>query len=620
MILPKGTMEFERTGGENAIEDIMGRIKSGTLTGYMLVLGKVDSSDGDLENITGQLVFKEGGAVLCESVVNNKSRKGMDGIYPILKSMLIEESNIEFKSKIDVEPPIAFFKECKVDDDALDIEKFLDNVKKEEEEKKRIEEEMLMRGEKKKEIQKEAEEWITSGYMINSFPEIMHKDFEEIEEWHTDLSEKIDRVKGYIRWLMEIEEIEVDKEREKLMDLMKKPEDIMVIESAKTKFQETLDGITEKRQEILKWVNLWKDEGYNTLNIEERMKDDLNTAWNAMAEFMDHIQNLKESKEELERIKQGEDAGGYGSEIREIDFLLNDPDEIENINRLMDELKETIKEEKKSKEEILTMANEIESQGYDISSMMEAMKGRLQTFREKFNLLMNNTMRITEIREELKIMDRRDIPDKIDKFVDDTKDPMKLDRYEEEMIKLKDKLQGFKEERDEISTELTSFEQDGFLVPDLKEKMDSPLDQLKAFKVDLKSKVVELKGLKETISQMDQRWLEDDFQDVEGKLNDPSMIDIIRDGIGRIQEKIDIREKKRQQVTEQMNWWEGEGFIVTKLKDVISEKMAEFTSVHQEMSEKIAGAKEVLSKIKDLDIRYFKQRADDLKNRLMDTF
>ena len=55
MILPKGTMEFQMTGGENAINDVIEKIKDEILTGYMLVLGKVDDSEEDINEITGQL-------------------------------------------------------------------------------------------------------------------------------------------------------------------------------------------------------------------------------------------------------------------------------------------------------------------------------------------------------------------------------------------------------------------------------------------------------------------------------------------------------------------------------------------------------------------------------------
>jgi chromosome segregation ATPase len=620
MILPKGTVEFHRTGGEDAINDVIGRIKTGNLTGYVLVLGLVENAEGHEEDITGQLVFREGGPVLCESVVTNKSHKGTSGIYHILRAMRSREANIEFKSKIDVEPPIAFFKECKVDDDALNIDDFIERMRKEEEDRQRMEEELKKREEKKGEIQEQVEEWIASGFMIPSFPEIMDNEFDDIEDWFGNISQKIQRINDDIRWLSGIDEIMVEELKAELLELMKKPEDIMAIDSAKAKFQESLESIREKREEIMKWVNLWKDEGYQTLNIEEKMKDDLDTAWNAMTEFMDQIQNLKDARDELENIKNDGYGESYGAEIREIDFLLNDPDEIDNIHRMLEDLRILIEEENKGKENIMNMVSEIADKGFDIGFMKEALNERLNSVKEKFNLLMNNTMRITEIRDELKEMDRRDIPGEIDGFAENTNEPMKLDQYEEKLIELKDKIGGFQEIRAEISSEMMKLENEGIIIKELEDKMEHPIDELKKHKEEFMLKVAELKKLKAKLDQMDNRWLENEFSKVEKALNDPSRLEWIDDKIGRIQEQIDIRENRREKIKKEMSEWETEGFILSKLNDVIEGDLEEFTKVHNEIFGLISGAREILSELEKLDMKYFMDSANTLKARLMDPF
>ncbi|MGA1873200.1 MAG: hypothetical protein ACMUHY_05965, partial [Thermoplasmatota archaeon] len=273
MILPKGTVEFQMSGGDNAVEDIMNKIKSNSMTGYILVLGKIENQRGELEDVTGQLVFKEGGAVLCETVLRNKSHKGKEGIFPFLKALMIEDSSIEFKTKIDVEPPIAFFKECTVDDTHLDIGSFKEKVKQEEEERRKTEEERKRREGKKAEIRDRVDDWLSEGYLIPSFPSIMDRNFTELEEWYEDLTKRMIKVGDHLKWLSGIKEVEVVDQKAELTEMMKRPEEMQAIESALNKFKDSLEAVSEKRQEIHKWVHLWKEEGYNTINIEEKLEE-----------------------------------------------------------------------------------------------------------------------------------------------------------------------------------------------------------------------------------------------------------------------------------------------------------------------------------------------------------
>ncbi|MGA1820688.1 MAG: hypothetical protein ACMUHU_06745 [Thermoplasmatota archaeon] len=620
MILPKGTVEFQMTGGENAIEEVIDRIKKGGLTGYVLVLGKLQNSKGEDEDVTGQLVFKEGGAVLCETVLKSRSHKGKDGIFPFLKSMMVDDASIEFKSKIDVEPPMAFFKECTIDDTYLNIQDFKKKVQVEEEERKKAEEEKRLMEEKKVEIRSNVDEWLSDGFLIPSFPSIMEKGFKELDEWYEELSRRMKKIDEYSRWLSSIKEVEVEDQKDELLEKIKRPEEMQAIESARKKFQDSLDSVNDKRKEILKWVNLWKEEGYNTINIEEKLEEDLTTAWNAMTEFMDHIQHLKDFREELEKIKKKEGSDGFGAEIRDIDFLLNDPDEINTIERMLKDLKETIDDEKKEKAELLKKAEEIEGRGYSIQKLKEISKGRLRPFKEMFNLMMNNILRTTEIKEELMDLDRRDIPDEIDDLESSMTDPWALDSYEEKLLELKDRIDGFRDARDEVLSELKDLVREGYAIDGMEEALKLSLDKFKEFRDDLVSKVSDLKDLGEKLTEMDRRWLDADFEEAEDGLKDPSRIGWLTDKIGRIQEKIDIREKKREEAKDDMDAWEKEGFMVTRLQDVVEGDLPEFKDVHKEMKERVQGARELLSRLASLDLKFFKDRGDDVKTRILDPF
>ncbi|MBN1538818.1 MAG: hypothetical protein JW939_01635 [Candidatus Thermoplasmatota archaeon] len=620
MILPKGTVEFKMTGGENAVEDVIGRIKSNDLTGYVLVLGKLRKNDEELQDVTGQLVFKKGGAVLCETVITTTSKKGKEGIFPLLKAMMMPQSSIEFKSKIDVDPPLAFFKECSIDDSMMDIEVFTENMRAEEEERRKMEEEKRRREGRRAEIEEGVSEWLSEGYVIPSFPNILNGSFEEMDDWYNDLCQRMDRIDGYHKWLTEIDEVEVEKQKFELIDLMKKPEDMLAIESARTRFQDSLQLVKEKRGEIQKWVNLWKEEGYNTIIIEEKLEEDLTTAWNAMAEFMDHLQHLKDSREELDSIKEMDGAEGFGPEIRDIDLLLNDPDELDHIKRLIENLKSSIIDEKMKKETLMDQAREMESQGYSMNPLKDLAGGRLKPLQEMFNLMMNNIQRIAEMKEELGGLDRRDIPDEIDDLISSARDPMDLDSYEGRLIEIKDRISGFDEAREGIMSELWDLEREGYVIDDLDGKAELSVDALSSYRDEVVTKVSLLRDLADKLRELDSRWVQDEIEEAETALHDPSRIEWLKERIGRIQEKIDIREKKRMEVKDDLASWMEEGFSVERLREVIEEDLQQFIPVWEEFKGRIEGARELLGKLSGMDVRYFRKEAGDVKALINDPF
>lgn len=618
MILPKGTVDFSKNGGEGIMEEMIETIRSEKRSGYILILGSVQNVDGVSQEITAQLLFDDGVPRLCESVMKSVSLKGETGLYDTLRAMENPENTIEMHSKIDVGPPMAFFKECRISDDGLDIGSIKEKMAREEGEKKKREEERKNKEEQRARIKEEVEGWTSSGFKIGEFPEIMTEDHDEIIKWHTKLSKSINEIESIVAWASGIEDIEVKEGKEKIMDLSKEPSKINEIMNIKKDMENHIDHVTDKRGEMEKWVNLWKDEGYNTGSIEKTLNSDLETAWNSLANFMDDIQRLKDYREELEKIKEGDTEEHFGPEIREIDFLLNDPMELNTIEELLEKLKETIRKEKEVKEEMISRAKEWESKGYEISSLMGKLSQRLDGFRNDHTKFMNNISRIEQIKDEINALDKRDLAEEIDGLKSTLTDPFQLETYEESVKEIKDRIDLLNSKRKAMLDELALFSTEGFLTDYVMEKADSPVNVLTTLFEDFRSKVSELKDLGASISDMDHRWLEDDFRSIENMLLDITRIEEIKNEMADLQKKIDDRERSRQKIRSQMEEWEKEGFMVTTLSDVIEGEEVSFTRAHDELKAKIEKAREFLKDLGGLNVKFFPAEAKEVEELLHD--
>jgi chromosomal replication initiator protein DnaA len=479
---------------------------------------------------------------------------------------------------------------------------------------------MRRREEKLGEIKNSVDDWLSQGYVIPSYPAIMEGDFLQVESWYDNLISNLNRISEHREWASKLMDKEIQGLKAQLFESTKKPEELESIEKIVKEMEGQLSVINEKRDEMKKWVDLWKEEGYNTTEIEEALKGNVESAWNSLTTFMDQIQVLKDLNGELESITENEDSAGFDNEIREIEFLINDPGEIPSIQNLMEKLKETITEEKEGKQKVLTDAKEIAQKGFIYDVVEDGMNRRYHAVLNDFLIFKNNSTRILDIRAELDGMDRRDIPDDIDKLKENSKDPFKLDEYESTLLEIQDKISNFNQERSAIMEELKKFGEKGFLTSTIEELENSMIGELRDGFNTFLNNVEELEKLKSDIDSMDHRWLDSEFKAVEEKLMDPKLVDEIKDDVVKIEETIKHRESERERIRTEMNGWIEEEFNVDKLKEVIEEDLPAFTAIYGDMKEKIAGARSKLTELQKIDTAYFPVDAQEVRAKLQDPY
>ncbi len=618
MILPKGTIDFSKKGGENAMEELLDQIGKEKTDGYILVMGTLEDLDGNSEEITAQLLFENGEPKLCEAVVNKTAMKGIKGIHHLLRSTITSENMIEMHSKIDVGPPLAFFKECKIEKEDMDITAFKEKMEREIEERRQLEEERRRKKEMEDRINEEVSTWLDSGFKIEKFPAIMEKDHDEIMNWHQKLSSDISEIHLILSWASKIDEVEVKDLVEKLIERSVYPDKIDEIIEIKGDIEAKVDDIGDKRKEMERWVNLWKDEGYNTEKIEETLSADLETAWNSLTIFMDDIQRLKEHREELENLRRDDPDDHFGSETREIDFLLNDPLEMENIIKLIWELKEIMGNEKDRKEELLNEAKEWKEKGYDISRLVNRFGARLDPFKTEHQTFINNISRIEQIKDEIKILDRRDLSDRIDEISTSMTDPFHLIEYETTLSGIRDELESLNKRRAAIKEDISSIKEEGYMTEVIEKEFEEPVDKLTTLVEDFRSKIGELKDIEANLSDMDHRWLENEFKEIEGKIKDVSNIEEVKGLVRSLHDTIESRERERAKVRTEMELLESDGFKMDLLKNVIEDDQDLFKKTYDDLKAKVDEAKGLIATLSGLNVKFFPQESERISEMLHD--
>ena len=224
MILPNGTVEYTKDGGETTIREMMKDIEQRKINGYMHVLGSIQNADGAEEEVLGQLVFKDGEAKLCDIIISGNSSKGDNGIYPLIKSMMREENKIELHTKVEIAPLIAFYKDSQLLKETPHVDDFLNRYKEELLDKQKKEEEMRRREDKRGEIKDTIEKWLSDGYVIPSYPAIMDGDFQQVESWYENITSNLNRITELKEWASNLTDKEIQGLKAQLFDSAKRVE------------------------------------------------------------------------------------------------------------------------------------------------------------------------------------------------------------------------------------------------------------------------------------------------------------------------------------------------------------------------------------------------------------
>ncbi|MDG6223951.1 MAG: DnaA/Hda family protein [Candidatus Thermoplasmatota archaeon] len=619
MILPKGTLDYTRKGGEGQIKEIISGITEGVCTGYLLVKGDLETDEGNRDNVIGQMVFKEGKPLLCESTVGTVVKKGDVGAFPLLSVMMEPEAEIELHSKIDVGPPYAFFKECRMEDE-LNLDEFIKLYKKHQDDLKKKKKERIEQEKRMKQMISDIEDWISEGYVIDDLDSKRQLGYKEMCDNYNDISARISRSREMVKWLDTVTTVDLQEQVKDLKERSKDISNMPEMEKAVKRIETALDQITEKRNEIIKWVKLWKEEGFNTESVEQKLDDDLDSAWNSMANFMDSIQQLKDYREELDAISKEKDAKGFSKNIAQIEFLLNDPNEIPAAGSSLASLKETMEAERAEKRKILEEAKTFEKGGFSIKRIEDSIDQRAKDLREMMELLKNNVARIKEIGATLDNTDRRDLTKDIDELKASMKDPFDLDRYESRLNDIQERILRIDQERDELRKKVDDIAGRGYEVVSIEPMFERPISELRGALEDLEKRVQRLSELSDELSGMDSRWLDGRFEELRAILIDPTQLDKAQDSMDRLKDDIGRREETREKVKNDLERWRSDGFIVKRVEEVIDDDLPAFSIVHDEMQKNITVCREMLKELSSINTRFFQGDADELRSLLQDPF
>ena len=705
MKLPEGKITDTQTGGVEDLKNMIEKLKEDNLTGYLLIKKKEE----DTEQV-GQIVYKDGEPVLSEFIGPKKTVSGPDSVISIIESTITDEATFEVHTNIDVELMIRFFSKAKIGPKDLNIDKKLDELRELEEKEKEKTVQLKKELEIRKVLEEKLKKWKNDGYIVAKLEKIWSDDLDKVQPAFEEFEEGVDKLHELDERLSSIENEEFTSNKEEIEGKLNNVDKISEIESDLNNLEQMISEQDEKRNELRKIVQGWKDEAYNVTELLDMVESDVNKAWDEFTTVMDTIQKLKEYEELINNIKgkafknkveslntkikditalddvkkeyavlegllkeesekkerlkvmmnswseqgfkvdslndvldeafdiaeekfidfekkietlkelkgrlENVDKSEFEGEINKLSKKLNDPASADELAEAVSELEKRAEEVTAKKESLRQLSEDLKAQGYDVSDLESALQGKVDDAIAKFEEFEDKKKQIDNIKKELAELDTRDFPEETEQITANLTDFSAIEEMKSLLADLKEKISANEEQRQEIINQINNLKEEGFVITRIEQQMNDSYNSLRDAFIAFLDDIQKLKDLKSNLSELSAPGYEDDVKALEELLNDTENLSRIEESINNIKEKVEKEKERRKEIKNKISAWKKEGFEISQMEEKLEAPLPELESAFSEINQNMEKLKTFGEQLASLDVKWHEEEAGKIKELL----
>jgi chromosomal replication initiator protein DnaA len=589
--LPKGKISETVSGGVDTLKDKVTELSSNNFTGYLLIL-----RDDDGTEIQGQVVFKEGEPVLSEFIGRDKTVSGSDATIQIIDLSLNDDSKIEVHTSIDVDLMMKFFSKAKITVDDFDIEKKLEELKELEQKEKEKAEKLQMELEARKELTEQLEKWKMDGYVITRLEKIFKDDLDKVKTEFERFAEDVKKLSELDERLSKLDSDEFKDQLGEVESKLNDPDLIEEIEKDLTNLEQQIAEQGERREELRKIVNEWKEESYNVGHLLDLIETDVDKAWDEFTTVMDTIQKLKELEEGVNSIK----AKGFENKIEAINSKLKDITALDEVTEDINRLETMIKEEEEKKERLKHMVNDWESTGYKVDGLKNMFDEPFDVVEEKFMEYERGIKELEELKSRTDNIDSLEFGDELNALSDKFTDLDAMAEIKEQLVDLEKRTHEVKEKKEGLRTLLEDLKNDGYNVEALENSMNEKLDVVMGKFEEFENKKKQLNEIGTELDGMNLKDFPEEAEQIRGRLKEIDAIDEINTMLSDLKEKMSKVEEERNDIKSKIEEIMNQGFIISKIEGKLDESISELRDNFVQFLDEIQTLKDLREKLDGL--------------------
>ena len=609
MKLPEGKVKDTFSGGVDILKRSINKFKKENFSGYLLIRSK--DENGELE---GQVVFQDGEPVLSEFISPDKTFSGEKSVIPIIESCLNSESTYEIHTSIDVELMIRFFSKAKVTIDVYNVDKRLQELKDLEEKEKEKTEQLKKELELRKTLEEKLQVWKGDGYVVTKLEKVFKEPLETVEKEFKKFENGVNKLTELDERLSKIENEEY---KEKVADIEAKlnnPDLISEIESELTNLEQTISEQDERRKELQKIIDEWKEAGYNVSKLADLLETDLDKAWDEFTGVMDTIQKLKEYEEMVNTIK----AKGFEKKIESIKSKIKDITALDSIKKEYSDLESRLKEESEKKERLKILMNSWKDQGFKLDKLSSILDEPFETAEEKFMDYEKKVETLKDIKNRVEKLDKTELEEEIEELSPNLTDPEIADELNEKISELEKKNEQLKTKKESLHQLLGDLKDQGFNVSDLERVIDGKLDIIIKKFEEFEEKKKKLDEIRKELEGLDTRDFPEETEQIKSQLKDIESIKELNNQLSELKEKIEADEEQRKDIEEKIKELSEEGFVVIKIEEKMKESFKTFRDAFIAFLDDIQKLKEYKTRLEELSAPGYEKEIESLTEKFKD--
>jgi hypothetical protein len=408
--------------------------------------------------------------------------------------------------------------------------------------------------------------------------------------------------------------------------------------------------IVVQEQEIFKEkIKRWSNEGYDTSGLSEMLDgtSDAKSLTEKFEEFERDVRSLKALEEALLDL----DVTGFEDENETIKAKLRDPSKIpdieDDIYRLQLKIERRKKEERRREEDekrwrrsYWSRLEEWRGMGYNVTKLEKIINEDINTLDVEFKAFEHDVYELQRCSEEINKLRGGGFDHELDEISELLSEPDKIFQIEEELLKLKlriDRMEKKRVVRKEIEEKarqrlrevMAEWRQRGLMVDRLEELIDGELDIATTEFEKVKREIGRLKVLQEELEEMDVKGFEDEAGKISKRMVDVDAVSEIEEEILHLQLKIEKDKKEarrrkereeriRGELKEKILEWRQEGLVTDFLYSKVEGDLEELKRDVENFDKSVQRMKLLTDELKSLDTTGYEDEYMGIRDKLVD--
>ena len=432
--------------------------------------------------------------------------------------------------------------------------------------------------------------WREKGYLFEPDGSLFKRNFEEVEKRVQSIGQQIEKAEVFQNRIHSMREEfnhvggafmkKLDDVNDSVLRLDRLDDVKRRIETLHSNLQE----VDNQYKVLTNRMSRYRRQGLNISSLEDLLENDNDLTYleQQFNIYETNIEFLSKEKAKLTKIRNDGFAKRLGSEMDEVEKIIDDPWKLDTVvekllsldRDIFKDREQTKKqdEEIKRREDIKSSVHKYMDDGYNVAGIEVLLDGDIEALENEYNDLIRRVTKLKTLKEKIFTLDAKGFEEEISNLSMKLNDPMKIEELEVELAQLRGTISDQRSKSENIRTKIREWEGRGFLIMKLTEMMNrNPIEGEKMY-VELLPRIQELIDIQGRLQGIRHREVGDEVQKIMLKIKNPEHLEAVRTEYRNLERKVAELEKikeKRKELNELLKVWKGQGFQMDYILDIM---------------------------------------------------